>query len=301
MGGAFVGRWRGRRCPPWRPAGRDSTPWCSTPPTGCVRTSARVTPGSSSPSRRYPRRTPRLGRSRPPRSGGCCAERPARPNRVVVYRRPVEARAQDDLDLADIVREVVTEQVAALLGVPPQRARPGDGPRRGRARPQGRGKARLTSEVTALSSSGHGGEHPGGSGATGGDHGAAQLPAAGDPADPDGRGAVEGHGCDPVGEQVELARHGGTLDDGGDLRGAVATGAHQVERARDAADRREGRAAHDSTPVAAGDQEISPGTGRCRCARTPTRRRARRNAPRWRRCPRRVRSAEARRPLRRRR
>jgi len=51
-----------------------------------------------------------------------------RPNRVVVYRRPVEARAQDDLDLADIVREVVTEQVAALLGVPPQELDPGMDP-----------------------------------------------------------------------------------------------------------------------------------------------------------------------------
>ena len=49
----------------------------------------------------------------------------SRPNRVVVYRRPVEARAQDDLDLADIVREVVTEQVAALLGVPPHEIDPG--------------------------------------------------------------------------------------------------------------------------------------------------------------------------------
>ena len=48
----------------------------------------------------------------------------SRPHRVVVYRRPVEARAQDDQDLADIVREVVTEQVAALLGVPPQELDP---------------------------------------------------------------------------------------------------------------------------------------------------------------------------------
>ncbi|MGL4744526.1 MAG: metallopeptidase family protein [Dermatophilaceae bacterium] len=39
--------------------------------------------------------------------------------RVVVYRWPIRARAQDETDLADIVREVVTEQVAALLGVPP--------------------------------------------------------------------------------------------------------------------------------------------------------------------------------------
>ena len=51
-----------------------------------------------------------------------------RPNRVVVYRRPVEARAQDDLELADTVREVVTEQVAALLGVPPHELDPGMDP-----------------------------------------------------------------------------------------------------------------------------------------------------------------------------
>ncbi|MEO7420820.1 MAG: metallopeptidase family protein [Ornithinibacter sp.] len=47
-----------------------------------------------------------------------------RQHRVVLYRRPIEARAQDDDDLADIVREVVTEQVAALLGVPPQELDP---------------------------------------------------------------------------------------------------------------------------------------------------------------------------------
>lgn len=48
----------------------------------------------------------------------------SRPDHVVVYRRPVEARAADDQDLADIVREVVTEQVAALLGVPPEELDP---------------------------------------------------------------------------------------------------------------------------------------------------------------------------------
>ncbi|NHA67989.1 metallopeptidase family protein [Phycicoccus sp. CMS6Z-2] len=49
----------------------------------------------------------------------------SRPDHVVVYRRPVEARASDELDLAEIVREVVTEQVAALLGVPPEEIDPG--------------------------------------------------------------------------------------------------------------------------------------------------------------------------------
>ncbi len=47
------------------------------------------------------------------------------PHRVVVYRRPVELRSQDDQDLSDLVREVVTEQVAALLGVPPHEIDPG--------------------------------------------------------------------------------------------------------------------------------------------------------------------------------
>lgn len=39
--------------------------------------------------------------------------------RVVVYRRPVEARALDRLDLADLVLDVVVEQVADLLGLDP--------------------------------------------------------------------------------------------------------------------------------------------------------------------------------------
>lgn len=40
-------------------------------------------------------------------------------HRIVVYRRPVEAQARDEAELALIVHEVVLEQVAALLGVPP--------------------------------------------------------------------------------------------------------------------------------------------------------------------------------------
>ena len=38
---------------------------------------------------------------------------------VVVHRRPVEARARDLDEVEEIVREVVVEQVAAYLGVPP--------------------------------------------------------------------------------------------------------------------------------------------------------------------------------------
>lgn len=39
-------------------------------------------------------------------------------HRIVVYRRPVETRARDAGEVAAIVREVVAEQVAALLNVP---------------------------------------------------------------------------------------------------------------------------------------------------------------------------------------
>lgn len=42
------------------------------------------------------------------------------PARIVVYRRPVETRAADAADLADLVRDVVVEQVAHLLGRAPE-------------------------------------------------------------------------------------------------------------------------------------------------------------------------------------
>jgi hypothetical protein len=43
---------------------------------------------------------------------------------VVIYRRPVESRAQaarpGERELARLVHELVVEEVAALLGVPPE-------------------------------------------------------------------------------------------------------------------------------------------------------------------------------------
>lgn len=39
--------------------------------------------------------------------------------RIVVYRRPVEARAADERELAQVVHDVVVEQVASLLGLRP--------------------------------------------------------------------------------------------------------------------------------------------------------------------------------------
>ena len=41
------------------------------------------------------------------------------PARIVVYRRPVESRAQDQRELTAIVQDVVVEQVAALFNIAP--------------------------------------------------------------------------------------------------------------------------------------------------------------------------------------
>jgi len=42
------------------------------------------------------------------------------PPRIVLYRRPLEFRALDQDDLADLVHDVIIEQVANLLGVDPE-------------------------------------------------------------------------------------------------------------------------------------------------------------------------------------
>jgi predicted Zn-dependent protease with MMP-like domain len=55
-----------------------------------------------------------LARLLPGRPGG--AEVPAR---IVLYRRPLEFRAMDRDDLADLVHDVIVEQVANLLGLDP--------------------------------------------------------------------------------------------------------------------------------------------------------------------------------------
>ena len=44
--------------------------------------------------------------------------------RIVIYRRPIETRALDSTDLADLVRFVVVEQVAHLLGRSPEEVDP---------------------------------------------------------------------------------------------------------------------------------------------------------------------------------
>lgn len=57
-----------------------------------------------------------LARSFPAASG--------RPARIVVYRRPVEARAADRGELARLVRDVVVEQAAHVIGRAPEAVDP---------------------------------------------------------------------------------------------------------------------------------------------------------------------------------
>ncbi len=45
--------------------------------------------------------------------------RPATPVRIVVYRRPLLARAENDDELSDLVFDVVVEELAQALGIDP--------------------------------------------------------------------------------------------------------------------------------------------------------------------------------------
>jgi predicted Zn-dependent protease with MMP-like domain len=49
----------------------------------------------------------------------------ARPARIVVYRRPIIARGDNEEELAELVLDVVVEQFARLLGVDPESVDPG--------------------------------------------------------------------------------------------------------------------------------------------------------------------------------
>jgi predicted Zn-dependent protease with MMP-like domain len=50
---------------------------------------------------------------------------PARPPRIVLYRRPLLARADDEDELSDLVFDVVVEEFAQLLGLDPEIVDPG--------------------------------------------------------------------------------------------------------------------------------------------------------------------------------
>ncbi len=86
------------------------------PPAGDAATGpvplARLEPGSGGD---------RRGRRARPAS----ADAVSRPPRIVVYRRPLMARADGDDDLGELVFEVVVEEFARLLGVNPEDVDPG--------------------------------------------------------------------------------------------------------------------------------------------------------------------------------
>jgi predicted Zn-dependent protease with MMP-like domain len=46
--------------------------------------------------------------------------------RIVLYRRPLEARARDGVDLVDLLHDVLIEQIASYLGVEPESLETGD-------------------------------------------------------------------------------------------------------------------------------------------------------------------------------
>ena len=53
------------------------------------------------------------------------ADLPDRPARIVLYRRPLIARADGEEELAELVLDVIVEQFARWLGVDPQTVDPG--------------------------------------------------------------------------------------------------------------------------------------------------------------------------------
>ena len=53
------------------------------------------------------------------------ARHPARPARIVLYRRPLMARADDEDDLGELILDVVIEEFARLLGLDPHAVDPG--------------------------------------------------------------------------------------------------------------------------------------------------------------------------------
>ena len=51
--------------------------------------------------------------------------RPASPARIVVYRRPLMARSDNDAELSDLIFDVVVEEFAGFLGLDPDSVDPG--------------------------------------------------------------------------------------------------------------------------------------------------------------------------------
>jgi Zincin-like metallopeptidase len=81
---------------------------------------ARLEPGST-PSGIPPGSLPLPGQRNP--AGR--RDRPAQPARIVLYRRPLLARAEGEEELAELVLDVIVEHFAHWLGVDPQTVDPG--------------------------------------------------------------------------------------------------------------------------------------------------------------------------------
>ncbi|HZC41443.1 MAG TPA: metallopeptidase family protein, partial [Streptosporangiaceae bacterium] len=69
----------------------------------------------------------RLEEGPPPAAAAGAAEHggPPGPPRIVLYRRPLMARADGEEDLGDLVSDVVIEEFARLLGIDPEQVDPG--------------------------------------------------------------------------------------------------------------------------------------------------------------------------------
>ena len=65
-----------------------------------------------------------MGARRRSRPGLRRAARAGLSSRIVIYRRPVASRAQGDDELTELVRRVVVEQVALMLGRSPEEIDP---------------------------------------------------------------------------------------------------------------------------------------------------------------------------------
>jgi hypothetical protein len=88
---------------------------------------ARLEPGSDRPGVTGPPGHPATDLSSPTDLAGLAdlAELHDRPARIVLYRRPLLARADGQEELAELVLDVIVEQFAHWLGVDPQTVDPG--------------------------------------------------------------------------------------------------------------------------------------------------------------------------------
>jgi predicted Zn-dependent protease with MMP-like domain len=84
---------------------------------------ARLEPGSARPGRGDPAAHTPLPAQRG--AAGLSPDAPDQPARIVLYRRPLLARADGEEELAELVLDVIVEQFAHWLGVDPQTVDPG--------------------------------------------------------------------------------------------------------------------------------------------------------------------------------